>query len=91
METKAYAKGSYTRLNLAHKKVYIPTLYTMRGELLRHSLKRMKTAVLARHWAIRWARKVNERAGGKYPIFAPTESVLRNLEHRKNLYFETLG
>ena len=83
----AYCTGTYIRVNLGHRKRYVPVLHTASGHVLRYSLNNTKTATLARLWAIRWAKRVNIRMKGKTILSVPT----KNRDGRKNIIFEESG
>ncbi len=87
MAIKQYCVGKYSKVNIGHRKGYVPTLFINRGGVYRYSLNAMKTATLALAWAERWAKRVNIRAKGKFAIFTP----VKNSNGRRNIIFEELG
>ncbi len=90
MVAKNYCIGDYDKTSL-YTKEYLACLLDTRGILLRHSNVIFKTATLARLYALEWAKRVNNRARGRYPILTPIESILRDLKNRHNIYFEDVG
>lgn len=91
MKVKNYCTGSYFRIQVGQGKTYVACLFTLKGNILRHSRIKFKTATLAKAHGTCWAERVNLRAAGRYTILHQTSSILRELDERQNVFFEDLG